>query len=84
MIDVSSMSGYVNSRCGERRIVQCLQSALIMPPLHLSLELSPYSLRANAICLGRLNTRNSIHSVLGDIEKLLPGADTVTVWSDLP
>jgi NAD(P)-dependent dehydrogenase (short-subunit alcohol dehydrogenase family) len=82
VINVSSMSGlYAYPDVGQG-FYSASKAALNMLTLYLSLELAPYSVRANAVCPGRFGEPASTRLLVSAIEKLLSGNETGTIVSD--
>lgn len=82
VVNVSSMSGlYAYPECGQA-FYSASKAALNMLTLYLSLELAPYSVRANAICPAQFRDALSTQSVVAAIEDLLAGSDTGAIVSD--
>jgi NAD(P)-dependent dehydrogenase (short-subunit alcohol dehydrogenase family) len=83
VINVSSMSGMYAYDETSQAFYAASKAALNMLTLHLALELAPYSVRANALCPGRLSDGPSIQRVVEAVEELLEGTATGTVLSNL-
>jgi NAD(P)-dependent dehydrogenase (short-subunit alcohol dehydrogenase family) len=79
VINVSSMSGMYAYDETCQAFYAASKAALNMLTLHLALELAPYSVRANALCPGRLSDGPSIQRVVEAVEELLEGTATGTV-----
>jgi NAD(P)-dependent dehydrogenase (short-subunit alcohol dehydrogenase family) len=83
VVNISSMSGLYAYHDQGQAFYSASKAALNMLTLYLSLELAPYSVRANAICPGRLTDPTSIQSVVAAVQNLLTGADTGMIISEL-
>jgi NAD(P)-dependent dehydrogenase (short-subunit alcohol dehydrogenase family) len=84
IVNISCLSGlYVFSDTGQA-FYGASKAALNMLTLYLSLELAPYSVRANALCLGRLSDQPSVSRIIGAIKRLLSGEETGTVLPVTP
>lgn len=84
VINVSSMSALYAFPDVGQAFYSASKAALNMLTLYLSLELAPYSVRANAVCPGRFNDAASTRAVVTAISKLLEGKETGSIVSDLP
>jgi NAD(P)-dependent dehydrogenase (short-subunit alcohol dehydrogenase family) len=79
VVNVSSMSGLYAYKDTRQAFYAASKAALNMLTLHLSLELAPYSVRANALCPGRFSDQPSTGRVVEAVRDLLEGAATGTV-----
>lgn len=79
VVNVSSVSGlYVNKDEGQA-FYSASKAALNILTMYLSLELAPYSVRANAICPARFTDSHATRQVVEAIRVLLEGTATGTV-----
>jgi NAD(P)-dependent dehydrogenase (short-subunit alcohol dehydrogenase family) len=79
VVNVSSVSAlYVTADHGQA-FYSASKAALNMLTMYLSLELAPYSVRANAICPARFTGAAATHEVVDAIGLLLGGTATGTV-----
>jgi NAD(P)-dependent dehydrogenase (short-subunit alcohol dehydrogenase family) len=82
VVNVSSMSGLYAFPCSGQGFYSASKAALNLLTLHLSLELAPYSVRANAICPARFSTSEQISKVVSMIRRLLAGDSTGEIVSE--
>jgi len=83
VINVSSMSG-LNAYSGGQAFYSASKAALNMLTLHLSNELSPYSVRANVVCPGRFMDNFTMGPVIESIKALMVNSATGTIVTVLP
>jgi NAD(P)-dependent dehydrogenase (short-subunit alcohol dehydrogenase family) len=82
VVNVSSGSSYyVVSESGQA-FYAASKAALNILTRYLALDLSPYSVRANAICPGTLSTSLYLSSVVRRVQNLIKGDETGKVISD--
>jgi NAD(P)-dependent dehydrogenase (short-subunit alcohol dehydrogenase family) len=73
VVNVSSISGFYAYPSSGQGFYSASKAAMNMLTLYLSLELAPYSVRANAICPARFTHGSTIQAVVKSIEDLLVG-----------
>jgi NAD(P)-dependent dehydrogenase (short-subunit alcohol dehydrogenase family) len=79
VVNVSCLSGlYVYNETGQA-FYAASKAALNMLTMYLSLELAPYSVRANALCPDRFSDQASACRVAREVQKLLTGVATGAV-----
>jgi NAD(P)-dependent dehydrogenase (short-subunit alcohol dehydrogenase family) len=84
VINVSSVSGlYVNKDAGQA-FYSASKAALNILTMYLSLELAPYSVRANAICPAKFNDPVATRRVVDVIQALLEGTSTGRLETGVP
>jgi NAD(P)-dependent dehydrogenase (short-subunit alcohol dehydrogenase family) len=82
VVNISSMASYYVDRDNGQAFYAASKANLNMLTRYFALDLAPYSVRANAICPGRLSNPVYIHRVLKFIRGLLKGSDTGNVISN--
>jgi NAD(P)-dependent dehydrogenase (short-subunit alcohol dehydrogenase family) len=79
VINISSRSALEVQKNAGQGFYSASKAALNMLTLYLSLELAPYSVRANAVCPGAFKDQSSTALVVQKIQSLLEGDCTGTV-----
>ena len=82
VVNVSSVSGLYAYESRGQGFYSASKAALNMLSLYLSLELAPYSVRANAVCPGNLGDRRYLDRVVGTVQRLVESDDTGEVVTD--
>ena len=84
VINMSCLSGIRTYGTTGQGFSACSAAALNMLTFHLSLELAPYSVRANSVCMPKLRDQSSIKQAVEAVTKLLSGKDSGTIVSLMP
>jgi NAD(P)-dependent dehydrogenase (short-subunit alcohol dehydrogenase family) len=79
VINVGCMSGVTVYGESGKGTFAAAAAALNMLTLHLSLELAPYSVRANAVCAARTLNQPAIAAPVAAVKKLMSNGDTGTI-----
>lgn len=82
VVNVSSVSGLKAFPPAGQAYYAASKSALNMLTLYQSLELSPYGVRANAVCPSRFSNAESGRQVVRGIRKLIDGSASGLIVSD--
>ncbi|MFE7313977.1 SDR family NAD(P)-dependent oxidoreductase [Streptomyces sp. NPDC057555] len=84
VVNVSSVSGlYVTKDVGQAYYAAS-KAALNTLTMYLSLELAPYSVRANAVCPSRFDNESATQRVVDAVRRLIIGSDTGSLLSKVP
>ncbi|MGX4695379.1 SDR family NAD(P)-dependent oxidoreductase [Streptomyces sp. JNUCC 63] len=84
VVNVSSVSGlYVTKDVGQAYYAAS-KAALNTLTMYLSLELAPYSVRANAVCPSRFDNGPAAQRVVDAVRRLIIGKDTGSLLSKVP
>jgi NAD(P)-dependent dehydrogenase (short-subunit alcohol dehydrogenase family) len=79
VVNVSCLSGLYVYRDSRTAFHGASKASLNMLTMYLSLELAPYSVRANAICPGRATDEPALDRIVRAVKELLLGAATGTI-----
>ncbi|MGW4160117.1 SDR family NAD(P)-dependent oxidoreductase [Streptomyces sp. NPDC004788] len=84
VVNVSSVSSLYVAKDVGQAYYAASKAALNTLTMYLSLELAPYSVRANAICPARFESESAAQRVVGGVRKLISGNDTGLLMSGIP
>ncbi|MFI0898478.1 SDR family NAD(P)-dependent oxidoreductase [Streptomyces sp. NPDC020983] len=84
IVNVSSISGLSVSKDVGQAYYAASKAALNTLTMYLSLELAPYSVRANAICPARFANKAETQRVVDGVRQLIRGRDTGLLVSRVP
>ena len=83
IVNISSVAG-IKVYSKSEAFYSASKAALNMLTLHLSLELTPYSVRVNSICPGRFSDGEKTYRVAYEVKKIMQNSMTGTVISGIP
>ncbi|AOP47924.1 SDR family NAD(P)-dependent oxidoreductase [Streptomyces lydicus] len=84
LVNISSVSGlYVTKDVGQAYYAAS-KAALNTLTMYLSLELAPYSVRANAVCPSQFTNESATQHVVNAVRRLITGNETGALVSNVP